>query len=966
MPPVLCPVLVGRSTEVEELDAAVTAVAEARRGSTLLLMGEAGVGKSRLAREALDIARRRRFSVLWGRATPSATQVAFRPLAEALLSRFRDAGPPDNPELEPFRPILARVVPEWRENSIERVDESIVLLAEAVLRVLRVLGRTHGCLMVLEDLHWADPDTMAILEYLADNLASEPVLCLGTLRPEESGPGLDVASSLINRRVASAVEVSPLAASDVSAMARACLDLTSLPSEFESILQESADGLPFLVEELLAGAAGAGVVVRTDHGWKVEPGFEPAAPRTLVATVAERLNALGPSASAALSAAAVLGRRFDWTMLPVMTELGEREILAALGRATIMQLLVCEQRGTGSFRFRHALTREAVLGQLVPAERAFLARMGLTAVERTHPELEDEWCNLAAQLAEQAGDRNRAAAVLLQAGRRSLARGALATAETTLERALELASDSGALTLDVKHALCETLSSAGKIERALEVGAEVVTQLQLRTGQTDKLCQVHLRLARAATSACQWDVAEAHLARVSALAGPHEDLTACAEAIGAHVAIGRGNPDRGTSVALSALAVAERAGLHEVACEALEVVGRSARVSDLDQAETAFVRALRIAEAHGLTLWRVRALFELGTLDVISGGPIHRLAAAREGALAAGALSVAAQVDLHLSVWHGQRLNVAPAVEAARRCGDAARRFGMQKLQAMSLIFEADALGQRGAPADMEAPLQKALALRGDDPEVCGMAWAHVRGRFSLVQENRRQALQEFETGMLSFRRLPAGPAARPVIGSLWALLRAVEDLDGETACAELRASGLTMNFQFRVGYLHLADAVLLGRSGQKAQAEEAFGFGDAALSPIAWHRHFGRRLIAEAAIADGWGEPVTWLQEALPVFEDHGQDRIAAACRSLLRRAGAPVPRRGNGSGIPAGLRVLGVTAREAEVLTFLAEGVPNREIAERLSLSPRTVERHVANLTLKTRVRGRSELIAFAARAL
>lgn len=963
MPSVICPVLVGRSLEVEALHQAVAAVADERCGSTLFLMGEAGVGKSRLAREALDLARRRRFSVLWGRATPSAGQVAFRPLAEALLSRFRDAGPPDSPELEPFRPILARLVPEWRTNGADRVDESIVLLAEAVLRVLRVLGRTHGCLLVLEDLHWADPDTMAIVEYLADNLVSEPVVCLGTLRADESSPGLDVAGNLVARRAASAVELAPLVMSDVSTMARACLGLPSLPAEFESILQGCADGLPFLVEELLAGAAGAGVVVQSAQGWKIEPGFEPAVPRTFLATVVERVGALGPTGRAVLGAAAVLGRRFDWTILPAMTETNERDVLAVLGRAAAVQLLVCEQRGPGSFRFRHALTREAILGQLVPAERAFLAGRALSAVERAHPELEGEWCELAAQLADQAGDRARAAALLLQAGRRSLARGALATAETALERALEMSTGSPGLALDVLGALCETLSSAGKADRALAVGGELAARLQPGAGARERLCDVHLRLARTAASACHWDVAEAHLARVVAVGDPDESLTARAEAVSAHVFFGRGDPEKATEAALAALAAAERAGLHEVACEALEVVGRAARLSDLERAETAFVRAHDTAVDHGLALWRVRALFELGTLDLLTGRDQDRLVAAREIALATGALSVAAQVDLHLAGWYAMRLDGARVVEASRRCGDAARRFGMHQLLAIALVFEADGLARLGRAAESEAQLQKAFALRGDDPEVCAMAWAHVRARSSLIAENRRRAVQELETAMGYFRRLSTAPA---VVGrAYWALLRALEDRDGEAACAEVRASGVpAANFLIR-NYVELAEAVLLGRAGQKERAEETFASGDAGLAPVPWHRQFGRRLVADAAIADGWGDPAAWMQEALPVFEDSGHGEIAAACRSLLRRAGAPVPRRGDASGVPTGLRSLGVTAREVEVLGLLADGLPNREIAERLYLSPRTVERHIANLTAKAGVRGRSELIAFAARA-
>lgn len=962
MASVLCPVLVGRRPEVEQLEAAVAAVADEGRGSTHFLIGEAGVGKSRLAREALDIARRRGFSVLWGRATPAASQVAFRALAEALLSRFRDGGPPDSPELEPFRPILGRLVPDWRVEGSVRVDESIVLLAEAVLRVLRVLGRTHGCLLVLEDLHWADPDTMAIVEYLADNLASEPVVCIGTLRPEASSPGLAVAGNLAARRAAAAVELTPLGGPEVVVMARACLDVPSLPAEFESILQDSADGLPFLVEELLAGAAGAGVVVQSGDGWKIQPGFEPVVPRTFLASVVERLDVLGGPARTALGAAAVLGRRFDWTILPDVTDLTEQEVLVGLGRATAAQLLSCEQRGRSSFRFRHALTRDAVLGQLLAAEQAHLAGRALAAVEKLHPELEDDWCELAAHLADQAGDRDRAAALLHRAGLRSLAQGALTTAEATLERALGMADRNPDLALAIQDALFETLSSAGKADRALEVGTELVSRLQPPIGPADRRRQVHLRLARTAASACLWEVAEAHLRRVAELGEPDESLTAHTAVISAQISMGTGELQKATEAARTALDAAERAGLHEVACEALEVVGRAARLSDLDRAEAAFVRAHDLATEHGLTVCRVRALFELGTLDLLAGRDVDRLLAARELALAAGALAVAAQVDLHIAGWHAMRLDGEQVVTAARRCADTARRFGLQQLLAMALLFEADGWARMGDEAEMEALLQQAFALRGDDVEVCAMAWAHVRARASLIAENRRRAVQELGTAMSYFRRQSTAPQ---VVGrAYWALLCAVEDRDGEAACAELWASGATATYLIR-GYAHLTDAVLLGRSGERARAEEAFATGDELLAAVAWHRQFGRRLVADAAIADGWGDPAAWLQEALPVFEDHGHDDIAAACRSLLRRAGAPVPRRGTASGLPTALRTLGVTAREAEVLTLLASGVPNREIAERLYLSPRTVERHIANLTVKTGVRTRSELIAFAARA-
>jgi len=166
---------------------------------------------------------------------------------------------------------------------------------------------------------------------------------------------------------------------------------------------------------------------------------------------------------------------------------------------------------------------------------------------------------------------------------------------------------------------------------------------------------------------------------------------------------------------------------------------------------------------------------------------------------------------------------------------------------------------------------------------------------------------------------------------------------------------------------LSFADAVAAGRQGRTADAGAAFAAADRQMGPlVAWYRQYARRLAAEAALADGWGEPVAWLREAAAYFAAYfaarGDDRVAAACRALLRRVGAPVPRPAGDGDLPGPLRALGVTEREADVLRLVAQGLGNREIAERMFLSPRTVEKHVASLLSKTGLR-RGQLAGYSA---
>ena len=869
----------------------------------MFVVGEAGVGKTRLAREAVADARRLGFNVLRGRAVHAHDVVAFRPSPRP---SSRTSGTRDRRT----SPSSSRSAPRsaaWSRSGADRASSRPTTRSWCWPRPSSACcassagGAGASCSSTTST--GPTPTPLAILEYLTQNISSEPIVCVGTLRPDEGPDTQGLVHALVAQRAASTIELANLATTDVAAMARACLAVDELPAALEDLVAEHADGLPFLVEELLAGAADSGALVEQGDGWMVDGPVRPDLPLTLIDSVDARLARLGEGARV-LVAASVLGRQFDWRLLPTMTGLDELGVLEALHTGVDAQLLVTAPSVTSAFRFRHALTRAAVERRLLPVERELMARRALEAVEVTHPELAGEWGGLAARLAEAAGEPGRAAGLLVRSGRHALAQGALAGAEDTFERARRLAEDR-AVAADAMEGLCETLVAAGRSESALAIGDELISALGELDAAPERVAAVHLRLARAALTDGDADVAEQHLerARAAAVDGDLESLATRADVMAALVASRRGDQEQARDLAARALAAAERLDLPEVRCEALEELGRVARPHDMEEAERCFEAARRVAEEHGLVVARGRALFELSTVDLFLLGSDARMLATRELATSSGALATAAHVDLHLAHWHLDRFELDRSVEAARRSSDLARRFHRDELLAAALVAEATAYGRQGRAQEMETLLREALALT-DDPGIATIIWGHCRSMASLVGDNVARALRELDTAMAILRDHPS-TVIYPERG-LWALLRAVHTDDGAAAIAEVRATGAPVSRPIR-GYVHLAEAVLLGRAGQAGAASAAFATGDDELAPVDWLRQHARRLVAEAAIADGWGDPVPWLRQALVVFEDHGQERLTATCRSLLRKAGAPVPRRGTDSGIPAPLRELG-----------------------------------------------------------
>lgn len=945
--------LVGREAELQSLVAAIDDAVQGGGGAVLVL-GEAGVGKSRLADAAAAAARSRGMAVLRGRAGPSPAPAPYRPFAEAFLSALRGTRPPVVADLPWLGAALGVIVPAWRELTWENAAEpSVVVLGEAALALLRSVSDRAGTFLLLEDLHFADPGTLELFDYVVDKLSGTRTAIVVTVRSGEGSAAEEQARSLEARRQVDVMELDRLPTPDVALMIKASLGAEDVPRELLSVVEEAADGLPFLVEEVLASLIGAQAVVREEGIWRVHPTPRPAVPLTFAASVRARLASLSPSATRVVQTAAVLGDRFDWNLLRATAEASTDELLAILREAAALQLLEEDQVGHG-FRFRHALTRVAVIDTLLFPERAAIAGRALAALEAADGAAAGR-LELAAQLADTAGDEQRASELLLASARAALCQGAVSSATTSAERVLARSADPETV-LRAEEILLDAAVLAGNHPRASEIGDTLLARLHVAAAPPGRHAEAHLRLAESSVTATDWRRAEHHLDRVAALASStNEKLSARGHLLRARVRLGEHRVEEATGIVESAVEAAEQCGLDDVLQESLELTGRIHRGRDLAEAEQWFTRALLTAERTRSRLPYARALSELGIIDMMRLRGPDRLRRARDLAVELGTPGLAAQASLHLGALLYLRYELDQARAATQEAHDIAVRYqlGLLVPAAVTVLGTIDAVSGRCAEA--RAAIDQALASM--DAEIEANARGMVLGLAALVAEDRAGALDELARAeTLSPER--SGVSRSPFRGML-ALLIALE-ADGPTAIVdELRNEAASLH-TVAASLGELAHAVLTGRAGDRPSAEKLFSLADTALASAPWFRMVGRRLVAEAAIRDDWGTPVTWLGEAQAFFASAGLEDLARACRSLLRRAGVPV----TAPDLDPELRGAGITAREADVLALVAEGLSNRQIAERLYLSARTVEKHVERLLLKTGAANRAQLAALTSR--
>lgn len=1004
------PELVGRDAELRELATAFDA-SLAGRGGAVFLAGESGIGKSRLAREAAARAAGRGARVLRGQGSSVGPVVPFRPLAEALFSLTRDAEPVDVGELGPYLPALGVLVPDWRRGP--ESDPPLLVVAEAVLRLLAVVGRAGGCVLVLDDLHDADAETLFVLEYLVGNLESARVLLVGTIRDDPSA-ARDIARSAA-RRGACVLRMLPRLGPDaVHDVVAACLgaDRAQVPTETATHLWRLSTGIPFLVEELLHELVGDGLLTDRPGGWHLaDTGTVPAA---LAGSVATRTARLGPDGAGLLAAAAILGPRFAAPVVQRAAGADDRTVAAFLDAAVDARLVEPDPAALGWYTFAHPLTAEAVLVQLGPTRRAELARLAADAAELLHPGLPGDWCARVAELRRLAGDRAAAGRLFADAGRRALESAAAGSAVELLVRADALLTESPDLRGAVLESLVFALGETGQFDRASALAARFS-----EVGLFDRAAVLHARLAWAAHSAGRPAAALAHL--TAARTRTRSDRRrAAVEVVQALLLLEE--PDRAVEAARLATAALEQSDDPVVTCQALLALGVLVRSRDPEEARKSLERAHALTESHRMPLWRTHVLLRLGEHFALTEGETGGLALAREHARRAGSVPAARMAELAI-VLHGlvlggefrageQRLaeleretvvrGACAAEEIAGACPTGATRAVREAPAGAAdsdrRTNQADRAATASTRADREAPagatttitradrasapdsnsstviraisaahqadraamteaIAELRATRGDHHPDLTLTLGLAQAVCALLEEDRDRARRDLNRARHS--------GSSPLAGH-HGLALLLDVLAGDLPQDRLEAATNTPASRFRWNrqFAALAQAVSHGRHGDIAAAEAAAKEAREAAYPYRMAAHLGARLVAEAALADGWGEPVPWLRAAEEYFHDAAVPAVAGACRTLLRRAGESVRQRRPGlHRLPRELRDAGVTVREYDVFRLLAHRLGNTDIARRLLISPKTVEKHVSSLMVKTKLPDRVTLFDYAA---
>lgn len=945
---VMCPTLVGRTAALGALWEHVSAASIGER-RFVAVAGEAGVGKSRLAREVAARAHREGLYIFGGRAHPGgaayeAFVAALRPYARArggeVLRRL----------LGPLMPELRRLLPELAGDTQEGPlpDEE---RRERFLRTIQLLiedaAAQRPVLLVLEDFHEADASARDLLLYLATNLRAGVCIVLTYRADEVDGrhPLSALLAHLERSRLLVTVSLAPLDRQGVTEMTRALVGAAASDDLVAAVYARS-EGIPFYVEELLKTALDARTATSGEH----DATSDLSLPRSISDSVRMRVDRLsavrGDGSVELLELAATAGVPLSYETILAIDGRPEREVSADIAAAVDAQLLERPATRTEIYQFRHALTREAIASAITTGRRRRHHLRVAEALEKLGPA-----AGRSAFLGQQfaaAGARERAVSHLLAAATEAEVVGAYRASIDLLERSRELAT-SEAERFEAAKRLAQAYLATGEAAEA-----ERILKDARRVAEPQAVALVDLLLARSLRMQGRRREAVLVVTRATAaLEGAPTSALAEAAVLHAELRWAENDPSGAIAQAERALDIARACGATRVVVLALTVLGSARTRQQPDVGPSALREAVQLAMANDLIAEAVNAYYELGRAEIFRSE--------------AEAATVAAETGLALAREHGLEFAQARLLSLLTGVAMNLGRYAEARGYAEQAI--ASARADTIASIDARVALGFALANQGEYERALSI-FDELAPRRELADPDRQMTLQAYRTqalvglGRLAEARSAADAAVRiatenPGMGMVAFLnaadmLEATRDLSGAEnliatfdryfagrSTAAIRATRL--EFEAIIALLGSGDAaaafdaVVAAWLELGAMARAAYRRGSAALARI---RVVSLRPAARKDLGQARNELVR--RQALRYV-----DILDQATRRPRRR--------------PTSRSPFILTERELRVATLLARGYTDERIAKELGTSPDRAAEDVTGLLQKLGVPSRSQVAAW-----
>ncbi|MFI7051016.1 AAA family ATPase [Streptosporangium canum] len=902
-------VLIGRLVELDRLTVVLDSAAAGLAG-VALVGGDAGIGKTRLVTELGERAKAAGFAVLVGQCAELGDALPYLPLADALRSARGELRAAID-----ARPVLGRLLPGGTDLGPETTSG---LTQQQLFGSMLGFLAVQPVLLVLEDLHWADQSTRDLLVFLSRMLQTERVCLVGTYRTDDlhrRHPLRRVLAELKRLPSVTAVELSPL---DRGEMADYLAALGGDDVQMISEVVDRAEGNPFYAEELLEAAIDGSLM--TDG---------------LASLLLSRAELLSDAAQRVLRGAAVAGRRVDHDLLREASGLDELAFEEAMREIVSRGLL--RTNGEYGYAFRHALLQEAVYTDLLPGERTRMhsefARL-LTVRKGAAAELAYHY--LAGH------DLAEALSASVEAGRRAERLGAPAEAHRHFEQALGLWD---------RVPEAERLAGMDHVRLALRTAAAAADM-----GDNHRAIAYARRIPPSAEAS----------ERLAYYLYDFDDVPGAIAA--AEAAVAAAPP--GTPVLARALATLSRA---------LSWGTRHAEVRPLAD------RALEVARATGASDAEKSATIMLASCaefegDLTRAEELFGSAAARDS----GDLAMDLRAIFHYARTQFERGSMATAAVTADRGVRLARDAGLTwSTFGTDLRFLQFLIRYMAGEWTQAQETAAGFGTRvGKVPEAILSSFAlfiEVAMGMPAVEERLTWLRPFWSDSLVAY--MSRGLAAEH---ALWrhepelALghATAVFDTMDSTEVGNIRISAIALWALADLGRTDGADE-LLARARRAARPGMGFeGRAWLARAEAEWHRAHGRadveawRAVVEAfdvgfvyeAARSRWRLAEALLASgeraaALKEWERAVEDAASLGARPLSE-ALAELGRRARFAPAQAGL----LTGREREVLALVAEGLPNREIGERLFIAQKTVSVHVSNILGKLGVSSRTQAAAVA----